>query len=241
MNRSDYAERFFRTYHRNDFNPLVKKIARRGYVAVTVSYRLAPKYPFPAQIEDVKCAVRYLRAHAKKYNIDPKRIGAVGMSAGAHLAMMIGAMDKPDGLEGNGGWADRSSKVQAVVSFVGPTDLTRTDFPDRVKGILQGFIGGSLEEKPDSYAAASPITYLDKSDAPMLLFHGTKDPLIPNTQAFVMAEALTKAEIPGRVELLLGKGHGWGEPHMSQTLEKTYLFFDQQLGRDRIETKAGPK
>ena len=87
------------------------------------------------------------------------------------------------------------------------------------------------KEKPDSYAAASPITYLDKSDAPMLLFQGTRDPLIPNTQAFVMAEALTQAEIPGRVELLLGNGHGWGEPHMSRTLETTYWFFDKQLKR----------
>lgn len=215
--------------HRNHFNKLIRQIAARGYVAVTVTYRLAPKHRFPAQIEDVKCAVRYMRAHAKKYNIDPKRIGAVGMSAGAHLAMMLGAMDKDDGHEGAGGWAEQSSKVQAAVSFVGPTDLTHLNLPDQSKAILVNFLGGTRNDKLDTYAEASPITYVDQGDAPMLLFQGTKDPLIPNEQAYVMAKVLTKAGVPGRVELLLGQGHGWPDPHMARTLEATYAFFDRYL------------
>src|SRR5947208_436433 len=92
-------------------------LAERGYVSATVGYRFAPDHRFPAQVEDAKCAVRFLRAHADKYGIDSERIGAVGFSAGAHLSMMLGATRKEDGLEGNGGWPDQSSKVQAVVSF----------------------------------------------------------------------------------------------------------------------------
>ncbi|MCY2966890.1 MAG: SMP-30/gluconolactonase/LRE family protein [Planctomycetota bacterium] len=102
--------------HKNE----IIEAAKRGYVSISVGYRLAPKHRFPAQVEDVKCAVRWLRAHAKELNIRADKIGAVGFSAGAHLAMMLGTMDKGDGLEGNGGWADQSSKVQAVVETCSP-------------------------------------------------------------------------------------------------------------------------
>jgi len=108
---------------RQDMTSFAKEAAAHGYVAATISYRFAPKHRFPAQIEDSKCAVRYLRAHAKELNIDPKRIGAMGVSAGAHLAMMLGAMDSADAMEGDGGNPEQPSKVQAVVSFVGPVNL----------------------------------------------------------------------------------------------------------------------
>src|SRR6476660_900073 len=97
--------------------PQILDFAKRGYVSATVQYRLVPTARFPSQIEDVKCAVRYLRANADKYNIDKNRIGAIGFSAGAHLSMLLGTMDKKDGLEGDGGSPSESSKVQAVVSY----------------------------------------------------------------------------------------------------------------------------
>jgi acetyl esterase/lipase len=215
--------------NRSQHDDLTWKIAQRGCVSATISYRFAPQYMFPAQVEDAKCAVRFLRAHAVKYQIDPSRIGAMGFSAGAHLAMMLGTMDNADGLEGVGGWPDQSSKVQAVVSFVGPTDLAAEDFGEVSRGILKNFVGGTREEKLELCRRASPIAYVNPGDAAMLLFQGTRDPLIPNTQAFKMAEALTTAGVKGRVELLLGAGHGWGSAEMERTLNETFRFFDSAL------------
>lgn len=209
-------------------NPQIQELAERGYVAVAVGYRLAPKHPHPAQIEDCKCAVRWLRAHAGDYKVDPERIGAVGLSAGAHLAMILGVADASDGLEGSGGWEDQSSKVKAVVSFAGPTDLT-AKFPDVSVEILAKFVGGPPAEKQELLRQASPITYVNKGDAAMLLYQGTVDPLIPTEQAFAMATALTKASVPGRVELLVGAQHGWGEPDLSRTMAGMHAFLDQHL------------
>ena len=208
----------------------VKELAQRGFVAATVGYRLAPKHVFPAQIEDCKCAVRWLRAHAADYKLDPERIGAVGLSAGAHLVMMLGSMDPADGLEGSGGSSEQSSKVQAVVSFAGPTDLT-ADLPEVDTDILNKFVGRSEKDaqRQKLLERASPLHYVNAGDAPMLLFQGTRDPLIPAEQAFAMATALTKAQVPGRVEILVGAEHGWGEPDLTRTMNAMYAFLQQQL------------
>jgi len=215
---------------REDFRGLASDAARRGYVAVTITYRLVPEHLFPAAVEDCKCAVRWLRAHAEKWNLDPDRIGAIGGSAGGHLAMMLGAMDEEDGLEGEGGWAETSSRVQAVVSYVGPTDLT-ADYPQMSRNIVERFIGGTKEDMPDSYRRASPITYVDADDPPMLLYQGTKDILVPYEQAFFMATALTKAGVPGRVEIIIGAGHGFQPDEMQRTIDSTFAFFDRYLAK----------
>lgn len=205
------------------------KFARAGYVSATVAYRFAPAHPFPAQVHDVKCAVRFLRANAEKYGIDPRRIGAVGFSAGAHLSMMLATMDKDDGLEGDGGSPDQPSKVQAAVAYFGPTDLAATDVPEVVRNIVKNFIGGTPAQKPREYRQASPITYVSPGDAPMLLFQGTRDPLVPHTQAYAMVEAMTRYNIPGRVELLINGSHGWGGAEQKHTVDQTFAFFDQHL------------
>lgn len=208
---------------------LIFKFAQQGYVAATVQYRLVPKHRFPAQIEDVKCAVRYLRAHADEHKINPQLLGAIGFSAGAHLSMMLGTMGKDDGLEGMGGHADQSSQVQCVVAFFGPTDLTRTDIPAISVGLVSNFLGSTPEEDKGERKRASPITYLDAGDAPLLIFQGTKDPLVPHSQAIVMTEALTKAGVPGRVELLIGAGHGWGGDDIVRSWEESLRFFGKHL------------
>jgi len=209
--------------------PQIFDFAQHGYVSATVQYRLVPVGQWPAQIEDVKCAVRYLRANADKYGIHKDRFGAVGFSAGAHLSMLLGTMDQKDGLEGSGGNPDQSSKVQAVVSWFGPTDLGQKDFPASVNEMIDNFLGGTLEEKPEAYKAASPVTYVDKDDAPILHYQGTKDVLVPYNQAYLMADAMTKAGLPGRVELLLGANHGWGGAELTRTFAGTRAFFDEQL------------
>lgn len=214
--------------HRNDLDQMTFHLAHHGYIAATLEYRLAPKYHFPAQVQDVKAAVRFLRGNAEKFHIDPQRVGAVGFSAGAHLSMMLGVMEKSDGLDDVGDFPEQSSKVQAVVSFFGPTDLT-TGFGDATAGILHNFMGGSLKEVPDAYKQASPVTYVLADSAPMLLFQGMSDPLVPWKQAVEMGEAMEKAGAAGRVELICGAGHGWGGADMSRTALEGISFFDQYL------------
>lgn len=221
------------------FKKAIRDFASEGYVAASVGYRFAPKYKTPAQIEDCKCAVRYLRAHADELGLDPGRIGAIGASAGAHLAMLLGTMDSADGLEGNGGWQDQSSKVQCVVSYFGPVNLTETeigDLPSRqminepvVRNILRNFVGGEPEEHKEELRQASPITYVNAGDAPMLLFQGTKDVLVPYDHAFQMTDALAKNGIAGRAELIMGAGHGWAGKEMTRTQRAALEFFDEHL------------
>lgn len=212
---------------KHEFEGYAVEAAKRGYVSVTISYRLAPRHLFPAQVEDCKCAVRWLRANAEKLHVDPQRIGVGGSSAGGHLALMLGAMDSSDGFEGEGGAADASSRVQAVISYAGPTNL-RSEYPDASKGVLVTLLGGPISDKQDAARQASPVNYVSPGDPPMLLVHGTKDPLVPYDQAIQMAEALTKAGVPGRLELLIGQGHGW--PEESERVTRiTFAFFEQQL------------
>ena len=226
---------------RTNHDDLTWKFAQQGYVSATIGYRLAPKHRFPAQVNDVKCAVRFLRAHADEYGIDPDHFGAIGFSAGGHLSMMLGLTDKKDGLEGDGGSPDQSSKVQAVVSFFGPTNLLADDIPQQVLGILDQFIGGTKSEKQDDYRKASPITYVTPDDAPMLLFQGTKDPLVPHTQTYPMLEAMTKNGIPGRIELLIGASHGWSDPELRRTAVSSFAFFDDHLKAKPGTAKAPEK
>jgi acetyl esterase/lipase len=216
--------------------------AKRGYVSATIGYRLAPTHKFPAQVNDVKCAVRFLRAHAEQYGLDPDRIGACGFSAGGHLVMMLGVTSKDDGLEGDGGWSEQSSRVQAVVSFFGPADLAAPDLPERDTPLLVAFLGGTVGEKPDEYKRASPITYVSKDDAPMLLIQGTADVLVPYTQAYHMLEAMTKAGVPGRADFIAGANHGWfGDARETlRTGVETFEFFDRYLKQAGPTTRPSP-
>ena len=209
-------------------DPQVREWAAKGYVTATVTYRLLPKHRWPAQIEDVKCAIRYLRAHASELGIDPARIGAIGFSAGAHLAQMLAVMDPADGLEGTGGWPDQSSKVQAAVSFAGPTDLSRT-FPDTANKIIENFLGAKPADVPDAVRSASPVSYVDANDAPLLVYHGTLDEIVPVDQAYEMATRMTKAGAPGRVEILIGAHHGWGAEEATRTFDAADAFLREHL------------
>jgi len=212
---------------KSEFQKQIVRSAQLGYVAVTITYRFAPKHIFPAQIEDCKAAVRWLRANAEKLHVDPQRIGAVGSSAGAHLSMLLATSEPSDGLEGEGGASGVASRVQVAVSYAGPTNLA-APFPEATQKILAEFLGGPLSEKQDVARKASPLTYVTSGDAPMLLIQGTKDPLVPFEQAYEMAAALTGAGVLGRVEVLLGAGHGW--PKENARVERaTFEFVGQYL------------
>ncbi|HEY1861024.1 MAG TPA: alpha/beta hydrolase [Gemmataceae bacterium] len=215
---------------RQDMGKTIEVLAGRGYVAVTPSYRLAPDAKFPAQIEDVKASVRWLRANAKTYKINPDRIGAIGFSAGAHLACLLGVTCKDDGLEGKGGCAEEPSRVQCVVSFFGPTDLTRDDWTKDVEeNILVPFLGATIKEKPELYKKASPVTFVTKSAPPFLFFHGDKDKLVGLEQSKILAEKLQKAEVSAKVVVVEGEGHGWMGEKLTKNIEQMVAFLDENL------------
>ena len=215
---------------RTKMNQTIRVLAKRGYVAVSPDYRLAPHDPFPAQIEDCKAAVRWLRANARQYKIDPDHIGAIGFSSGGHLACLLGATDKDDGLEGTGGAADQSSRVQAVVSFFGPTNLAADDFGlDVTARNLIPLLGGKLEDKPEAYRKASPLTYAGKYAAPLLIFHGAEDKMVPVEQSRKMVDKITTAGGSARLIVLKGEGHGFQPDKLLQCLALMVEFFDGQL------------
>ncbi len=220
----------WRSGHRKQLTQLAKVLAQKGFVAATISYRLTPKAKFPAQVHDCKAAVRWLRANAMKYRINPKKIGAVGFSAGGHLVCLLGAADKKAKLEGNGGNSKHSSRVQAVVSFFGPTDFIVKRWNKQVEDyFLVPFFGGPYEKAKAMYIKGSPQKYVTKDDPPFLFFHGDQDKLVGLHNSVDMAKLLKSKMVPAEVVVLKGAGHGWGGKQMQRTLDKTVKFFQEKL------------
>lgn len=233
----------WQTGSRAEHHANVLMLAKEGYVAVTVGYRLAPKHRWPAQIEDVKCAVRFLRSKAKEYRIDADRVGLGGTSAGGHLALMAGLGDVKDGLEGKGGHEKFSSGgVKCVVNYFGPTDL-RVWKPTPIgelafrattggqKGgeeILKDF-AGTADRKAAVMARLSPVTYVKKTSPPVLTFHGTLDPLVPLSQAQLLHQALEKAGVEQKLVVMQNKLHGWEGEDLAATNRQALAFFDKHL------------
>ncbi len=203
--------------------------ARDGYVAATIDYRFAPRFPFPAQIEDAKCAVRYLRAHARELHADPSRVGAVGDSAGGHLALLLGLMDPKDGLEGGGGWPGQPSKVQVVVNFYGPADLRVVSEGNPAVADLVAKLLGTADLHAAIAAQASPVVYIDHDDAPVLTLHGAKDTLVPLSQARQLHDALKLAGVEEHLEVFANAGHGFGGQDAERALQLTREFLDRHL------------
>jgi len=179
-----------------------------GFLVVSVNYRLAPEYVFPAMIEDVKCAVRYLRAHAIEYNLDPNRIGVWGGSAGGHLVALLGAADESAGFDA-GEYLDQSSRVQAVVDMFGPTDLT-VQFEGGYENASRVFGGFDA-------ALASPVTYVSSDDPPFLMLHGDADKLVPIEQSEIMLAALQAVGVPAEMVTVTNAGHSF-KPEDGQSI-----------------------
>ena len=205
------------------------ELARRGYVAASPQYRFCPKDTFPAQLLDVKAAVRFLRSNAKALKVDPERIGAMGFSAGGHLALLLGSTGPEDGFDGPESKGVPSTRVQAVVDYFGPADLAAKDFSETARGFVECLIGAPASQKPELAAKASPVTYIGPGDAPVLAFHGSRDSLLPPSQAVELMEKLSAAGVTGRVELILSAGHGWQGAEWDRTWKETVEFFDGTL------------
>jgi acetyl esterase/lipase len=161
---------------RRAFRAMCQQLALRGFVAATIDYRLSGEARFPAAVEDCKAAVRWMRANAAKYRIDPQRIGAVGGSAGGHLAAMVALTTDSRLFEGTGGHPEFSSTLKAyVIMGTGVDQLTRAIEAKKPIGNQLTFFGGTYQQKRDLYAQGSPINHISKSDPPVLIIEGEKD------------------------------------------------------------------
>jgi acetyl esterase/lipase len=212
------------------------ELNKRGYVVASVDYRLAPKYKWPLFMNDVKCSIRFLRANAKKYHIDPKHVGAWGTSAGGHLVAMLGTADKNANLEGEH-YEKQSSAVQAVVDMFGPSDMpllvSERQHVERARIVF----GVELQDKGMTndflLKQASPIEYASKKSAPILIIHGDHDELVRPNQAEVFFDKLKSAGASARLIMVKNGAHGLATPNIEpsrQELVQTIAdFFDQYL------------
>jgi len=222
---------------RDNFLGPTLEFATKGYVCITINYRLTDEAPMPACIEDVKCAVRWLRAHAKEYNVDPNRIGAYGNSAGAHLAAMLGLCPASAGLEGDGPWQEYSSMVQAVVCSATPTNFPlrgpdaeeKTDSA-KIKNFMSTLFAGLKETLQQRMRQASPITYVTADAPPFLIIHGTADKTVPVSQSDELVKALQQAGAKDVTYMRIdGAGHGVFEQNIEKTGPAREAFFERTL------------
>jgi acetyl esterase/lipase len=203
-------------------------LLREGYAVASTNYRLSQHAPFPAQIEDVKAAVRFLRANAKKYRLDPDRFGAAGGSAGGHLVALLGTAGDVSDLEGSGGHKDVSSRVACVLDFFGPSDLEKLAAVKPGDSPITRLLGGPVKEKKELADKANPIRYASKDDPPFLIVHGDKDEVVPLSQSELLHNALKKAGVDSTLITVRGGGHGAGI--FVPELTKDYVaFFDRHL------------
>jgi acetyl esterase/lipase len=219
----------FRAGKRESYDKLCLTLAQRGYVAITVTYRLAPAYPFPAAVIDCKTAVRWLRANAAKYHVDPKRIGTTGGSAGGHLVQFLGVTEGVKEFEGDG-FNDQSSAVNCVVNYYGPSDLSRS-YGASVDAaeVLPLFFGGDLTTKRREHIVGSPLFWANPNAAPTLIVHGTKDDHVAYEQATWMVDRLKACMVEVELLTLEGAGHGFKGADAEKAEAAMLAFFDKHL------------
>ncbi len=220
-----------------DGGPAIRQMSR-GYAVASINYRLSYEAKFPAQIEDCKAAVRWLRANAATYNLDANRIGAWGSSAGGHLAALLGTSAEVIDLEGNLSNAAFSSRLQAVVDWYGPTDLLRMNQQALPCNVVNHdaelspeslLIGCAIQTCKDKTDRANPLRYVTPDDPPFLIQHGTADCLVPPLQSQILHDALQAIGLSSTLIYLQGAGHGGGAFDRSETLTVVDDFFDLHL------------
>lgn len=202
-----------------------------GYAVASINYRLSQHSTYPAQIQDCKAAVRWLRANAPKYGIDPNRFGVWGASAGGHLSALLGVCGETKEFD-TGEYLNVSSQVQAVCDWFGPTDFLEIGkFPSTIDHYAKDspeskLLGGPVLEKKELVAKANPITFITKKAPPFLIMHGTKDMLVPINQSELLYDALKKAGVEVEFVRIEGAGHGFGD---KKYLLQVKEFFDKHL------------
>ncbi|MCX7422265.1 MAG: alpha/beta hydrolase [Planctomycetia bacterium] len=220
----------FRAGKRERWDKLCQQLADRGYVAATATYRLAPKYQFPAAVNDVKAAVQWLRANAEKYQIDPERIGVVGDSAGGHLAQFLGVTGDVEMFNANKGNDTLPVNVTCVVNYYGPSDFTKS-YGKSVDAaeVLPLWLGGDAVKEHRRHIVASPLYWVTPNAAPTLLIHGTEDKYVAHEQAVWMHDKLKAADVEVELLTLQGAGHGFKGADADQAEKAMLDFFDRKL------------
>jgi len=212
----------------------VPELLARGYLVVSVNYRLAPRFKWPAQIEDVKAAIRFLRANAGHFGLDPDRIGVWGGSAGGHLVAMLGVTDESAGFDTSGGNLGVSSRVRAVADLFGPADLTAADWGLARSATAYEVFGATSPSDP-VLVEASPVTWVSLDDPPFLILHGDKDTVVPLSQSVTLDARLRAAGVESTLVVVRNGGHGFrptgGEmvPGRSELSRMIADFFDRTV------------
>ena len=216
-----------------------------NYAGASIAYRLSSEAIWPAQIHDCKAAIRWLKANAKKHNLDPDRIAVWGTSAGGHLVAMLGVSSDVKQLEGKIGKNLKfDSRVACVVNWFGPTDmLTIGKYPSHLKHDAPNspeakLLGGAIHENKPAARSASPVTHVSKGDSPFLTMHGTNDQTVPFNQGERIHEALTKAGVPSIFVKMVGAGHGGFRP--PETQERVKAFIEKYLRDKKVEVSDKP-
>ncbi len=214
----------------------IQALVARGFSIASVDYRLSTVARFPAQVHDIKAAIRFLRASAAKHHLDPDKFVIAGSSAGGHLAALVGVSNGHQELEGSlGEHLSVSSDVQAIVSFFGASNLETILAQSTPHGLsvrvpaLQLLLGGQPTEQPELAKLASPVTHVDDHDPPLLLIHGDQDPQMPINQSHELQGAYERVKRPCQFEVIHGGAHG-GPPFFDATrLELVEKFLRQSL------------
>lgn len=224
-----------------------------GFVGVSITHRTSDIAVFPAAVHDCKAVIRWLRANAKKYNIDPDRIGVTGFSSGGHLAALLGTSGGDEYLEGAEGNPGFSSRVQAVVDHFGPTDFMLMNDGKQVARAMDHFapdspeslfLGGPLKEKADLARLANPLSYIDAGDPPTLIAHGEKDRLVPIEQSEILYEALKKAGVPSEFVRVKNADHMYRpypeeakvSPDVDELIKMSAAWFLRWLGAPKLKS-----
>lgn len=223
--------------------PLRNGYTERGYAVASINYRLSGHATFPAQIEDCKAAIRWLRANAKRYNLDPKRFGVWGSSAGGHLVALLGTSGDVKAFD-VGPHLDQSSRVQAVCDYYGPTDFTVFVATPGYESHASAsspeakLIGGAVMENKDKAARVNPITYVSKDDPAFLIVHGDQDRTVPINQSQLLFAALKKAGVSAHFHTIKGAGHGqgFGGPEIEPMVS---AFFESHLKSMALPSNLG--
>ena len=199
---------------REQMASIAKRVAARGYVVVNASYRYAPQYIYPAPVDDLREALKWMRANAAQYQIDPARIAAMGYSAGGHLAAMLGVLDGPSEV-----------RVQAVVDGAGPSDLRK------YKGgtLVPQFLGGTQQQVPQQFIAASPVSHISKDDPPVFLYHGSLDTLVPDHHSRDFKTALDAVGVRTEWFKIIGRGHVAAFFSDGAAIDAALAFLDREL------------
>jgi acetyl esterase/lipase len=219
----------FRAGTRQGYDGLIRRLAEHGFVAVTVTYRLAPRHPFPAAVHDVKSAVRWLRKNAEKYHIDPDRIGATGASAGGTLAQLLGVTEGVSMLEGEENPGYRS-EVQCVVNVYGANDFTQS-YGKSVDAheVLPLWLGGDLKTQRRRHIEASPLYWVTPTAAPTLILHGTKDNYVAYEQAVWLYDKMKATACDVELITFEGAGHGFRGDDAKRADDALIAYFEKKL------------